>query len=275
MVFIDQMPVERIGEVGQHHRQQSERFDPALDRLDVTRSQHRRRKDVHLPAALSDPRRARGIGKQRVDDRFDREGETGFEAAGEVRGVHRDHRGRRELRMAAAEFAHQPLHVATLGFRETGGGNTDQRRRALFTEHAQTFDDVLVGTHDRRHLVHRRRLQRDRFAKVAHQKHLAKGRAALRSVQHRDRTAQAEKGEGGADRLAGLERIDRQRLGAAKDFSHGSLPRPPPSCRSPAASPTAKANGPCARPAIRSSARAGERVRACRCNRRSRIRVPD
>jgi hypothetical protein len=261
-VLIDQMAVERVTDVGQHQRLQAEGLDPGLDRLDVAGRQHRRSEHVDLRGRASG-QTAAWCRDQRVDDRFDGQRKAGFEATGIVRGVHRHDGGCRELRMAGAELAYQPLHVAALGLGEPGRRQPDQLRRVLLAEHAQTLDDVLVGTHDARHLIHCRRLQRDRFAEMAHQEYLAEGRAALRAVQHRNRPAQAEEGERGADRLAGLERIDRQRLGALEDFSHRFPPRTGGALPLPAVLPTAPAPAPCATPATPASARAAVPVRAC------------
>ena len=95
----------------------------------------------------------------------------------------------------------------------------------LAREHAadvlSEHEDVLVGVHHGGDLVHRRRLQRNRFAEMADQKNLAERGAALRAMQHRQTVAQPEKGQRGANRLAGLERADGQWFGAADDFSHG------------------------------------------------------
>jgi hypothetical protein len=176
--------------------------------------------------------------------------------------------------MASVEFAHQPLDVATLRFGQAGGRQADDFRRIFLAEHAQALDDVLVGAHDARHLIHGRRLQRNRLAEMAHQKYLAEGGATLRAVQHRDRSAQAEESERGAYRLTGLERTHRQRFGTFEDLNHRFLRARPVLRRRPCGGSTARVRAPCATPATPASASTDAPVPACPRSRHSRIPVP-
>ena len=266
------MAVERIAEVGQKHRAQTEGFDPVADRFDVAGAEQRAGEHIHL---FAPPAGTLAWRHQRGDDRFDRSGKSAFEGAVEVGRVHRNDGDVGIFRVLAAEFAHQPLDVGALRFGQAGGGQTDHVRRVLGADRLQSVDDVRVGAHHRRNLVHRRRLQRDRLAEMAHEKDLAKGGAALRAVQHRDGVLEAEESQRGADRRARLQRVDRQGLGATDDLGHCVLLRRPAACRACARRPTARGGEPLPTPAIRSKAPAGARVRAFPNSRRSRIRVPD
>ena len=104
----------------------------------------------------------------------------------------------------------------------------DQRRRAdpdqfRLRASLQVEDRLLqmVGAaEDRGDLVHRRGLQRDRLLEVTHEQHQREGRATLAAVEQRHGARDAEIGEGGAERLRGLQRIDRRRLGDWENRSH-------------------------------------------------------
>jgi hypothetical protein len=96
---------------------------------------------------------------------------------------------------------------------------------------AWVSDSPLVGTpmsrgraHDRGHLIHRRGLEGDRLAEVAHEEDLAEGGAPLGAVRHRDRPSDAEKRQRRPHGLARLERAYRQRGAAALHLSHGDPP---------------------------------------------------
>ena len=69
---------------------------------------------------------------------------------------------------------------------------------------AQRLEDALVGAQNAGHLIHCGGLERDRFAKVIGEKHLAEGGAALRAVHERHGARQAKKGQGRAHGLADL-----------------------------------------------------------------------
>ncbi len=130
--------------------------------------------------------------------------------------------------MRGIKLFHQPLDVGALRFGKAGGRQADQRGLVLFANGLESEDHVLVRAHHGGDLIHRGGLQRDGLAKVAHEVHLAEGGTTLRAVHHRDRAMDAEEGQRRADRLAGLERIHRERLVAFQDFGHVMLLPPTP-----------------------------------------------
>ena len=112
------MAVEGIADVGQHDRTQAEGLDPFLDGFRVARRQHAG--GQHIDLLLAPPGDA-GFRHQYVDHGFYREGEAGFEAAAEIRRIHRHHGDLVVLRKLLAKLLHQPLDVRALGFRQAGG----------------------------------------------------------------------------------------------------------------------------------------------------------
>ncbi|MNQ19305.1 hypothetical protein D3C85_323660 [compost metagenome] len=218
------MAVERAGQVGDQQRAQAEAVDALGDELQIAGGQAGRTQHVDLARPLADP--VVLCGDQRLDDRLDRGGEAALETAGEVRGVHRDHRHVPVLGKLAAELVQRAVQIAALGFRQRGGQQADHRRLLLLADHPQRLDDVVVGAHHRADLVHRRGLQRHRLAEVAHEEHLGERGAARRAVQQRHAARHAEDGQGAAHGLAGLQRADGQGFVAVDDLGHGDAPQP-------------------------------------------------
>ena len=177
-----QMAIQRIADVGHDDGAQAESLDPVLDRLDVARRQHRRSQHIDLLRPLAG---ALAFRHQRLDQRLDGQRVAAFQAADVIRRIDRHHGDVGELRMRGAELAQAAANVGALRFRKAGRQQADDVRLALVAQRAQRFDDVLVGAHDARHLIHRRRLQRNRLAEMAHEEHLAEGRAALRAMHQR------------------------------------------------------------------------------------------
>ena len=65
------------------------------------------------------------------------------------------------------------VDIIALGLGEAGGTNGDEFRLGARPYVQNGLLDIVVAAHDGGRFVHRRRLQRDRFAKVTHQQHHA------------------------------------------------------------------------------------------------------
>jgi hypothetical protein len=76
-----------------------------------------------------------------------------------------------QLGLALADHRKIPLDVVALRFGEPCRTDRDDLRRSTLADVQQCRLDVLVAAEYRRHLVHRRRLQRNRFLEVPHQQH--------------------------------------------------------------------------------------------------------
>ena len=166
------------------------------------------------------------------------------------------------------------MNVNTLGFGKSGRRQADDIRLALFANRLESGDDIIVSIHNRGDLIHRCRLQWNRLTKMAYEKHLAKCRAALRAMQHRQAVAQTEKGQCRANRLAGLERADGKRLCPPNDFSHERLPSSVVQTVSPWRPPTVPVCVRPTKPGSRSSARVAAPFPPYRRNRHRHARVP-
>ena len=109
--------------------------------------------------------------------------------------------------------------------------HADQLRLGAVFQIEDRFLEIIGATEHGRHFVHGGGLQRNRLLEVAHEQHHREGRAALAAVKQRHGGIDAEKGKGGAERLRGLQRIDRRRLLNGCDRRHRRVLSTPP-CRS-------------------------------------------
>jgi len=95
----------------------------------------------------------------------------------------------------------------------------------FFVDGEQGLLHVFQAPQHRGHLVHGRGLQGNGFPEVFDEQHQAEGSAALGAVHQGQAGVHAEKGQGGADRLAHFQRIDRAGFFIALDVSHGRTPK--------------------------------------------------
>ena len=109
---------------------------------------------------------------------------------------------------------------------ERSGGDADQLRLGAGLQIEDRLLEVVGAAEDGRDLVHRRRLERDRLLEVADEQDQREGRAALRAVEQRHGALDAEIGEGRAERLRRLQRIDAGGLGDGNDLRHQGLLTP-------------------------------------------------
>jgi hypothetical protein len=114
--------------------------------------------------------------------------------------------------MTPADEFQVPVHIVPLGLRESGRTDGNEVGLGACADVEDSLLDVVISAHDGGRLVHGRRLQRDRFAEMAHQQHQSERRAALRPVHDRHAPIHAEERVTRAQRLAHLEWIDHCRL---------------------------------------------------------------
>ena len=122
-----------------------------------------------------------------------------------------------------AKLANHAGNVAALSLRQPGTEQHDSLRRVALAEGIQGGENIAVRAHNRRGGVHRRRLQGNRVVEVLNKKDFGEGAASLRAVDQRDTVFNPEAGEDCAERLAGLDRADRQRFIGAENVCHGVL----------------------------------------------------
>ena len=214
----NQMAVERVADVRQEHGSQAEQLDEVAQMLQIARRQRRVDQQIDLLRSATDA--AAVVWHEDVDDALHRQRETAFETADVVGRVHRDDGNVVVLRVTDTEFPHVAADIGALGLGKPGRRQADHRRPLLAAQGLETLDDIVVGAEHGAGLIHCRGLQRDRFAKMTHEEDLGEGGAALRSVQHRNGVVDAEEGQRGAGGRAGLQGIDRQRLGPLSNFRH-------------------------------------------------------
>ena len=126
-IFIRQMPIERIRQIGDHHRTQTEQFDGVFQGFQIAGSQRGIHQHIDLTRTFTGLRTCGGgIGNQRGNNRFHRFGKAAFQTAREIGGRQSHHRNVGVFGVFLAEFARCHCHVTALGFCQTRGRHTDQ-----------------------------------------------------------------------------------------------------------------------------------------------------
>ena len=111
---------------------------------------------------------------QHIDHGFDRQRITALHATGKIRRIHRHDRDMAIFGMIRVELFHQSFDIGALRLGQTCGCQTNQRRFAFLGDRTESLYHILIGIHHRGDLIHRRGLQRNRLAKMAHKIHFAK-----------------------------------------------------------------------------------------------------
>ena len=163
--FAGRDAVERLRDVGQEDRLQIELADCVAQSLDVGD------REVDAGQDIDEPQGGRGLGRhERVDQSHRRPGPTFFERAVEIRRRGENDLGAGHLlgalRKDEAEIALEIL-AARLGQRRRA--DADQFWIHALLEIEQRFLDMVCATQNGGDLVHRCRLQRDRFLEVTHE----------------------------------------------------------------------------------------------------------
>ena len=122
-----------------------------------------------------------------------------------------------------AKLVNHAGNIAALGLRQPGAEQYDSLRIVALAEGIQGGKNIAVRAHNRRRGVHRRRLQGNRVVEMLNKKDFGEGAAPLRAVDQRDAVFDPEAGEDCAERLAGFDGADRQRLIGAENVCHGEL----------------------------------------------------
>jgi len=89
------------------------------------------------------------------------------------------------LRVALAKRLDGRRDVSALRLRQSGGNQADHLGRIFLRNRMQCFDHVVIRAENRHNLLHRRRLQRNRFAEMAHEEELVERSAATRAMLQR------------------------------------------------------------------------------------------
>jgi hypothetical protein len=112
------------------------------------------------------------------------------------------------------------LDVVALGFGDASRADADDLRLGPLVDVENGLLDILIAAEHGRDFAHRRGLQRHGFLEMPHEQRQSEGRAALRTVQKRHRSAQSHERERPAYGLAHLQRVDRASLLPDGDFRH-------------------------------------------------------
>ena len=150
-----EMTIQRARQIRQHHREQAKRFNPGFQRVQIARRQHGRRQHIDLAAGL--PGAAAG-GNQFGNQPFHRQGKTAFQAAQRVRRIDRHHRHACPFRMLLAKHLQRAVNVRALHFGQPCGHQADECRLFGAGNGIQCFDNRVVRTHHRDHVIDRRGL---------------------------------------------------------------------------------------------------------------------
>jgi hypothetical protein len=224
-VRVGNMAVERAGKVGKGNDRQPEALDRLLDFLHVRRGQMAAGQQIDLPQCP----RVVALGHQRLDHGGDRFAPALLEAAAVIgrRGIDNVEPGPFRMPLAHRPQVGGDIFAACL--RQCGRADADHLRLGAIIDVGDRLLDVIVAAEDGGEFAHRRRLQWNGLAEVAHHQHQREGGATLAAVQQRQAALDAEEGHGAAERRAQLQRVDRAGLAGSHDVGHGvalTLPLP-------------------------------------------------